>query len=183
MGRASGAPGRAERLIALSGSRTCLRSAPNRARSISAPRAARENERFSALSPRGTRTATGPSAYLRTASRAWPSPCGPSEISCPATKTRGGGRFGSVRLLMRGHANKTSARLNKARLPASRPRRMAHLGKRTGLRANKRPRLLKVFPDPMPTTDNPLLSKLETLPAQPGCYLFKDKKGEVVYVG
>src|SRR3954453_8580575 len=25
--------------------------------------------------------------------------------------------------------------------------------------------------------------KLETLPAQPGCYLFKDKKGEVVYVG
>ncbi|HKQ69242.1 MAG TPA: excinuclease ABC subunit UvrC [Polyangiaceae bacterium] len=28
-----------------------------------------------------------------------------------------------------------------------------------------------------------LLDKLETLPAQPGCYLFKDKKGEVVYVG
>ena len=27
------------------------------------------------------------------------------------------------------------------------------------------------------------LDKLETLPAQPGCYLFKDKKGEVVYVG
>src|SRR5438445_2994550 len=27
------------------------------------------------------------------------------------------------------------------------------------------------------------LEKLETLPAQPGCYLFKDKKGEVVYVG
>src|SRR5215510_840505 len=25
--------------------------------------------------------------------------------------------------------------------------------------------------------------KLETLPAQPGCYLFKDKKGVVVYVG
>src|SRR5436190_16887714 len=25
--------------------------------------------------------------------------------------------------------------------------------------------------------------KLETLPAQPGCYLFKDKKGAVVYVG
>ena len=29
----------------------------------------------------------------------------------------------------------------------------------------------------------PFLDKLETLPAQPGCYLFKDKKGEVVYVG
>src|SRR6476620_1019869 len=27
------------------------------------------------------------------------------------------------------------------------------------------------------------LEKLETLPAQPGCYLFKDKKGEIVYVG
>jgi excinuclease ABC subunit C len=27
------------------------------------------------------------------------------------------------------------------------------------------------------------LDKLETLPVQPGCYLFKDKKGEVVYVG
>jgi excinuclease ABC subunit C len=27
------------------------------------------------------------------------------------------------------------------------------------------------------------LDKLDTLPAQPGCYLFKDKKGEVVYVG
>src|SRR3954454_20660264 len=25
--------------------------------------------------------------------------------------------------------------------------------------------------------------KLETLPAHPGCYLFKDKKGEIVYVG
>src|SRR4249920_2077280 len=35
----------------------------------------------------------------------------------------------------------------------------------------------------MPTTETPLLSKLETLPAQPGCYLFKDKKGDVVYVG
>jgi len=32
-------------------------------------------------------------------------------------------------------------------------------------------------------TDEALLNKLETLPAQPGCYLFKDKKGEVVYVG
>ena len=29
----------------------------------------------------------------------------------------------------------------------------------------------------------PFLDKLETLPVQPGCYLFKDKKGEVVYVG
>ena len=29
----------------------------------------------------------------------------------------------------------------------------------------------------------PFLDKLDTLPAQPGCYLFKDKKGEVVYVG
>ncbi len=29
----------------------------------------------------------------------------------------------------------------------------------------------------------PLLEKLDTLPTQPGCYLFKDKKGEVVYVG
>src|SRR5258708_3898226 len=28
-----------------------------------------------------------------------------------------------------------------------------------------------------------LLAKLETLPAQPGCYLFKDKKGQIVYVG
>jgi excinuclease ABC subunit C len=27
------------------------------------------------------------------------------------------------------------------------------------------------------------LDKLDTLPAQPGCYLFKDKKGEIVYVG
>src|SRR5258706_2810473 len=27
------------------------------------------------------------------------------------------------------------------------------------------------------------LEKLETLPAQPGCYLFKDKKGVIVYVG
>src|SRR5450432_1692748 len=35
----------------------------------------------------------------------------------------------------------------------------------------------------MPQAQSPLLSKLDTLPAQPGCYLFKDKKGEVVYVG
>src|SRR5215471_16813540 len=28
-----------------------------------------------------------------------------------------------------------------------------------------------------------LLERLDTLPAQPGCYLFKDKKGEIVYVG
>jgi excinuclease ABC subunit C len=28
-----------------------------------------------------------------------------------------------------------------------------------------------------------LLQKLDTLPSQPGCYLFKDKKGAVVYVG
>src|SRR4051794_25560965 len=28
-----------------------------------------------------------------------------------------------------------------------------------------------------------LLQKLDTLPNQPGCYLFKDKKGAVVYVG
>src|SRR5450432_4259802 len=27
------------------------------------------------------------------------------------------------------------------------------------------------------------LDKLETLPVQAGCYLFKDKKGEIVYVG
>jgi excinuclease ABC subunit C len=30
---------------------------------------------------------------------------------------------------------------------------------------------------------DPLLEKLETLPAQPGCYLFKDKKGQILYVG
>jgi excinuclease ABC subunit C len=29
----------------------------------------------------------------------------------------------------------------------------------------------------------PVVDKLETLPVQPGCYLFKDKKGEVIYVG
>ncbi len=28
-----------------------------------------------------------------------------------------------------------------------------------------------------------LLAKLESLPKSPGCYLFKDKKGDVVYVG
>jgi excinuclease ABC subunit C len=28
-----------------------------------------------------------------------------------------------------------------------------------------------------------VLERLDTLPAQPGCYLFKDKKGEIVYVG
>ena len=60
----------------------------------------------------------------------------------------------------------------------------AILEKRTATRANKLTlRLLKVLPDAMPTTEAPLLSKLEALPAPPGCYLFKDKKGEVVYVG
>src|SRR5947209_86295 len=36
---------------------------------------------------------------------------------------------------------------------------------------------------PLLMTDEALLQKLDTLPAQPGCYLFKDKKGEIVYVG